>query len=102
MSESDGKCGKRYVNHSKDRSKLTCVIHGPGNSSDECKVLGDFGYKYSKRITTKNHRQEPATKNKFGMHQDNNAIVKHAVHEIILQENIKLSVKYETHENIYS
>ena len=46
MSESAGKYIKRYVDHPKDRSKLTCIIHGPGNSSDECKMLGDFGYKY--------------------------------------------------------
>ena len=55
---------------------------------------------YSKSRSTKDHRQEPATKKIFGRHQDNNAIIEHAVHEIILQENIKLSVKYKIHENI--
>ena len=38
MSESAGKRKKKYVDCPKDISKLTCIIHGPGNSSDECKV----------------------------------------------------------------
>ena len=42
MSESGGKHRKRYVDHPKDRSKLNCLIHGPGHSSDECKVVGDL------------------------------------------------------------
>ena len=48
MSESTVKCRKRYVDHPRDISKGTSLIHGPGHSSDECKVLGDFDYKYSK------------------------------------------------------
>ena len=28
-------------------SKLTCLIHGPGDSSDECRVLNDFGCNYT-------------------------------------------------------
>ena len=47
MSESTGKRRKSYVDHSRVRSKLICIIHGPGNSSEECKVLGNFGSKYS-------------------------------------------------------
>ena len=35
----------------------------------------------------------------FGIQKENNAIIQHAVDEIILQENEKLSVKFETHEN---
>ena len=38
MSESAGMRIKRCVDHPKDRSKLTCLIHGPVHSSDECKV----------------------------------------------------------------
>ena len=34
MTESSGKRRKRYVYHPKDRSKLTCLIHSPGHSSD--------------------------------------------------------------------
>ena len=49
MSESAGKRRKRYVDHPKDILELTFIIHGPGDSSDECKVLVDFGYKYYQR-----------------------------------------------------
>ena len=38
--ERDDKHRKRYADHPKDRSKLTCLICGPGHSSYECKVLG--------------------------------------------------------------
>ena len=58
MSERSDKFRKRYVDHPKDISKLTCLIHGPGHSSYECKVLGNFGSKYSKRRPTKYHVQE--------------------------------------------
>ena len=44
MGESAGKRQKRYVDHPTDKSKII-LIYGPGNSSDECKVLGDFGAK---------------------------------------------------------
>ena len=39
MNESASKCRKRYVEHPKDRSKPTCLIHVPEYSSDECIVL---------------------------------------------------------------
>ena len=57
MSESAEKCRKMYVYHPKDRQKLNCIIHGPGHSSDECKVLGDSGSKYAKGRPTKYRRQ---------------------------------------------
>ena len=47
MSEIAGKRRKMYLDHLNDRSKLTCLIHDPGHSSDECKVLGRFGNKYA-------------------------------------------------------
>ena len=52
ISESSGKRRKIYVDYPMGKSK-TCLIHGPGNSSDECKVLGDFGSKYAKTGRTK-------------------------------------------------
>ena len=52
--ESSGKRRKRYVDSSKIESK-TCLIHGPGHYSDECKVLGDFGTNYSNSKPTKYH-----------------------------------------------
>ena len=45
MSESVVKRRKRYADQPKDISKLTCLIHGPGHSSDKLKVLDDFGTK---------------------------------------------------------
>ena len=59
MSESSDKRRKSYVDHPKDRSKLTCIIHGPGTSSDECKVLRNFGSEYSKRRPAKDRGKEP-------------------------------------------
>ena len=53
---------KMYVDHPKDRSKPTCIVNGPVNSSDECKILGDYGYKYSKSSPTKERWHEPAKK----------------------------------------
>ena len=100
ISDITGKHRKIYVDNPRDRSKLTSLIHGPGHSSYKCKVLGDFGTKYAKFRLTKDHRKDPATRKKFGINQENNAIVQHAVDEIILQEKKILSVKYETHENI--
>ena len=70
------------------------------HSSYECKVLGDFSIKYAKVRPTKYLRQEPVTNNNFGSQQENNAIIQHAFDEIIPQQNKKISVKYETHENM--
>ena len=62
MSESSSKSIKRYVYHMKGVSKHTCLAHGPGHSSDECKVLGDFGYKYSKIRPIKDRGNDPQIK----------------------------------------
>ena len=48
------------------------------------------------------HGQEPAKIKKLNKKQENNAMSQHAVDEIILQENNKLSAQYETHDNIDS
>ena len=65
MSENDGKHRKRYIDHPKDISKTTCLIHGPIYSSEECKILGDFGNKHAKEKPTKYLRQETATRKKL-------------------------------------
>ena len=93
MSERAVKNRKRYVDHTKDRPKISCLVHGPRHSSDECKILGDFGSKYSKIMPTKYRVDYPTTKKKFSIHQDNNAIVQHEVHYIILQENNEVMCK---------
>ena len=36
-----------YVDCTRDQSHLTCIIHEPGHSPDECKVLNDFGANYA-------------------------------------------------------
>ena len=51
--ENAGKRRKRHVYSPTGKSK-TCMIHGPGHSSEECKVLGDCGDKYSNSRPTKN------------------------------------------------
>ena len=79
--------------------KTTCFIYGPGNSSDECKVLGYFGSKYANSRPTNDHGNDTADIRKFNRHQDKNAIFKQAVYEIHLQENNKVSAKEEAHEN---
>ena len=79
MSESADKGRKVCVDHLKDISTPTCLIHGPGHSSDQCKVLGDFGSKYAKSRPTKDRRKNPANRNIFNRQQENNAIFNHAV-----------------------
>ena len=93
MSESVDKRRKSYIYHPKNRSKLNFLIHGPGKSSDECTVLVDFGFKYSKSRPTKNRWHEPAAKKKFIRKQENNAIVQHEVDDIILQDDKELSAE---------
>ena len=102
MSESAEKRRKIYVDYPKGKSKPTCLIHGPGHSSDKYKVLGDFGSKYSKIRHTNNRGQNPENRNKYTRQQYNNAIVNSAVDEIILQENNKLSDGTEAQDIIES
>ena len=82
---------KIYVDYPKGNSKPTCLIHNPGHSSYECKVLGDFGSKYAIIMPTKDHGHNPANINKFNSQKENNDIFNSAVDEILLQENQKVS-----------
>ena len=66
-------------------------MHGPVHSSDECKVLGYFNYKYSRSRPTKDRVKVPTKMKKFNINQENNYMFQHAVGEIILQKNNKLS-----------
>ena len=94
MSEITGKRRKIHVDHTEGKSKNS-LIHGPQNSSDECKVLGYFGSKYVKSIPTKDRGHNPVPGNKFNRQKDNNAIVNSAVDEILLNENKKVSAEKE-------
>ena len=49
---------KRFVDSPTGKTKIY-LIHGPGNSSEEWKVLGDFGTNYAKSRPTKDHRKIP-------------------------------------------
>ena len=69
MSKSADKLRKRYIYHPKGKSKPTCLIHGPGNSSDECRVLGDFGSKYAKIRPTKDRGHYTKNINKINRHK---------------------------------
>ena len=48
MDNHTGKRKQKYVDHLRDLSQLTCLIHGIGHSSYECKVFKYFGSKYDK------------------------------------------------------
>ena len=94
MSEISDKHRKRYVEYTMGKSK-TCLIHGPGHSSDKCKVLWDFGSNYAKKIPTKDRGHNTLPRNKFNRQKENNAIVNSAVDEILLHENEKVSAMKE-------
>ena len=100
MSEIFGKRRKIYVDQPTGNSKPTCLIHGPGHSPDECKVLGDFGSKYAKSRPTKDRENDTTNKKKFNSQQGNNGIVNSSVEEILLHESQKLSADKVSHENI--
>ena len=102
MIERNGEHRKRYVDHPKDIPKPTCLIHGPRHSSDECKVLGDFGSKYAKSRPTNDRRQDPANGNKFNRRHEKNAIFNHTVYGILMQEYNKVSAEEVENKNIES
>ena len=85
--ESAGKRRKRHVDIPTGKSK-TCLIHGPGNSSEECKVLGDFVTKYANSRPTKEYGKIPLPRKKVNKQQENNAIVKNEVDEILLTKKV--------------
>ena len=44
-----GNINQRYVDHSIDKSKLTCLIHVNFHSSEKCTFLNDFSTRYYER-----------------------------------------------------
>ena len=62
--ESAVKRRKRHVGSLTGKSK-TCLIHGPRNSSEEFKVLGDFGTKYANSRPTKDRGGSPVLRKKL-------------------------------------
>ena len=97
MGKRSGNRKQGYVNCPHDQSKLTCLIHGPGHSSEQNKLLNYFATKYSKGRHFKKRRQDPTSDKKVWNNQEVSYIFQQAADEIILQENKKedekLSVK---------
>ena len=52
------------------------MIHGSGNSSDECKVLGEFGTKYAEFHPAKDREKNTRKK------KENNNIINNMVDEL--------------------
>ena len=86
-----------YVYHQKERYKHTCRIQVPGNSTDGCKILGDFG---SNNFQIKNIKDDPTTIKKFNRQEEENASVNNGVDEIILQKNNKVSGEAEAQKKL--
>ena len=84
MSESSDKRRNMYIYYPKGNSKPPCLVHGPSYSSDERKVLGDFGYNCVRSRPNKDHVSDPSSRNKFNRHQDNHYILNSSVDEILL------------------
>ena len=80
----------------------TCLIHGPGSSSEECKVIGDFGTKYATSRPTKDRGSNPIPKKCFNRQKENNSSVNNAVDKILLNETQKVSAVREAPEFWYS
>ena len=74
-----------------------CLIHGPGYFYDKCKVLGDFGAKYDKGKTTKDHGNN-STPRKIKRQKEKNSIINNIVDEILLNRTQKLSAAREAPE----
>ena len=64
--------------------KIIFLIHGLGNSSDECRVLNNFGTKYAKGRSFRERSQETTFGKKFGNKKEVNDVAQHAVYDIIL------------------
>ena len=94
MGESSDKRRKIYVYRSTGEMK-TCLIHIPGHSSDECKVLVDFCANYAKGRHTKDHNNYPVPRRNFNRRKGNNAIINNVVDEILPNETQKVSTTRE-------
>ena len=60
--------------------------------------MGDFGCKYYKIRPNEDRGNDPPTRKKFNRYQEKNAIINHALDEILLQENNKVSAEAKAHE----
>ena len=58
MGKHAGNIKQRHIDHPRYRSNLICIIHGNGHSSENYKVLNDFGTRYATSRTYKELRHE--------------------------------------------
>ena len=94
MGERTGKRRKQYVDRSKRKLK-TYSIHGPGHSSDECKVLGDFGAMYANSKPTKDCGNHPIPREKSNIQPENSVVDNDGVNGILLNETQQVSAARE-------
>ena len=71
-----------------DEKIKSCLLHGPGNYSDECNVLGNFGTKYVTSRPTKDRGSSPVPRKQLNRKQENKDIVNNAIDEIILTQKV--------------
>ena len=68
-----------------------CLIHGLGQSSDECKDMEEFVAKCVKGKRNKYHGNYSIPGKKINRQMENNAIISNMVDEILLNETQKVS-----------
>ena len=89
-----GKRIKWYVDHLMDKSKI-CLVHCPGHTYDECKVLGNIGFKYVKGKPSNNFKNHHVTEKTFNRQQKNNTIINNVLGKILFHEIHKISAGRE-------
>ena len=65
MSRHAGNNKQRYVYHPSYQSKLTWIIHGPGNLMDECKFLNYFDSNHTRIRPSKELSHDTEFKKRF-------------------------------------
>ena len=79
------------------------MIHGPGYSSDECKVLGEFGTNYASVQPKKDCGSNTITRKEFQKKQENHTIIDNNMDELHTVESKKVSaVNHEAPELLES
>ena len=101
MGERDDNNIKWYLDHPSGESKI-CLIYGPGNSSNEWKIFGDFGANYAKENPTKDHENYPIPRDKFNRQKENNVIVNNTMDGTLLHKTQKVSAVKEAPEFLES
>ena len=86
--ESSGKRIKLYA-YCLTRESKTCLIHSHMHTSNEYKVLGDFGTKYDIVKHTKYHGIHTEPMDVFNRKQETNAVINNMVDDILLKKTKK-------------